>query len=51
VVQSVSDAIETLGFAWEPSEGEHLHLFEDIGLDSLEISASTLYPCDGAERS
>jgi acyl carrier protein len=36
VVQSVSDAIETLGFAWEPSDGEHLHLFEDIGLDSLD---------------
>jgi acyl carrier protein len=36
VVQSVADAIEALGFAWEPSDGEHLHLFEDIGLDSLD---------------
>lgn len=36
VARIVSNAIKSLGFAWEPEDPEHLHLFEDVGLDSLD---------------
>lgn len=36
VAESVSEAIRCLGFEWSTNDPEHLHLFEDIGLDSLD---------------
>lgn len=36
VAETVSRALDQLGFTWCPEDGEHTHLFDDLGLDSLD---------------
>lgn len=36
VAMILSQEMAEMNFHWTPGEPEHLHLFEDIGLDSLD---------------
>jgi len=36
VAVALSQEMAEMNFHWTPGEPEHLHLFEDIGLDSLD---------------